>query len=40
VVVGPSSVDSDSFAGRAVGTKNTCLEGLDRIFRQTVDLWT
>jgi hypothetical protein len=29
-----------SFAGRAAGTKNTCLEDLDRTFRQTVDFWT
>jgi hypothetical protein len=40
VVVDPSSVDSDSFAEHAAGAKTKCWEGLDRIFRQTVDLWT
>jgi hypothetical protein len=40
VVVDPLSVDSDSFAERAAGAKNEFLEGLDRIFRKFVDLWT
>jgi hypothetical protein len=40
VVVGPFSVDSDSFAERAAGAKNNIWEGLDRIFRKFVDLWT
>ena len=37
---GPPSVDSDSFAERAAGAKKKCWEGLDRIFRKFVDLWT
>ena len=40
VVVDPLSVDSESFAERAAGAKNKCWEGLDRIFRKCVDLWT
>jgi hypothetical protein len=38
--VGREHGDLNSLAGRAVGTKNTCCEGLDRIFRHTVDIWT